>query len=280
MTLSPLLFGLFTTLLGGACAECYAYITYCVQPTAMNGIASVYLISTNVLISIVVIVLYTLTLRMAMRLGNLVFFDIHLLIFAGFGFPANSAAEHNKQRVLQSLFLVMSVYVCTWVFTVITILMTSLIGVTGTPREYILQYTGLGVAITISCNPYIYALRSIEYRNAFKKLYQRWSIKPVRVFQKLENRTLVKILQFVFKHIFNWSDCFGFIMCVNALYPTSSVAPPVVEFKKNVSSVKQKHVTIHPNTKLWFIPVFSDVPFKFKSKKCFLTVYFVGIEAV
>jgi hypothetical protein len=100
-------------------------------------------------------------------------FDIRLPFFAGFGFPANSAAEHNKQRVLQSLYLVMSVYVFTWFFTVITIFVTALIGVTGTPREYILQYTGIGVAITISCNPYIYALRSIEYRNAFRKLCEK-----------------------------------------------------------------------------------------------------------
>ena len=48
-----------------------------------------------------------------------------------------------------------------------------LLGVPPSQRFYISLYVGLGVVISVAFNGYVYALRSTEYRAAFKKLLFR-----------------------------------------------------------------------------------------------------------
>jgi hypothetical protein len=105
----------------------------------------------------------------------------------GFGGEAKSTAEKNKQRTLQSLFIIMFIYSSTWFatviilnliytigvyffFAIVTQIEIDLLGVSPSLRFYISLYVSLGIVISLSCNGYVYALRSTEYRAAFKKL--------------------------------------------------------------------------------------------------------------
>jgi hypothetical protein len=47
---------------------------------------------------------------------------------------------------------------------------TQSLGLSPSRSFYISLYTSLGIVISMSCNGYVYAFRSTEYRAAFKKL--------------------------------------------------------------------------------------------------------------
>jgi hypothetical protein len=129
----------------------------------------------------------------------------------GFGGEAKSTAEKNKQRTLQSLFIIMVIYSSTWFATVIILNLVSIMGEymfqisrfqaqsLGVRRPlsfYISLYTGLGVVISVACNGYVYALRSTEYRAAFRKLlFKHNNVQPRNVITVKSTKQIVATVQ-------------------------------------------------------------------------------------
>lgn len=188
MTLPAVVYGLAMWIYGLSRTSNEDYIFFCDIPTALHGRALTIGLVSNLLICLFVTVAYTVAYVSARRLGarRSTCTEYLEILHAGFGGESNSQAEQQKQYMLQSLMLVMLVYTVCWFSILIayaiitrpslgmamsTFSTTALLAaLTGEQIAYCGVYLSYGSALNNACNGYIYAWRSTEYRQAFKKV--------------------------------------------------------------------------------------------------------------
>ena len=118
MTLPAVFYSLACIVVGFVNISDEEIVYYCMPPSAFRLDALNFWVMTNMLICLLVVVIYTAAYVTARKLGKRVSLKNERNLLPGFGGNSNSQSEERKQRTLQSLMLIMAVYVCTWFMTV------------------------------------------------------------------------------------------------------------------------------------------------------------------
>ncbi|CEF66388.1 G protein-coupled receptor, rhodopsin-like family and GPCR, rhodopsin-like, 7TM domain and 7TM GPCR, olfactory receptor/chemoreceptor Srsx family-containing protein [Strongyloides ratti] len=127
----------------------------CMPPTAYNSYSRMIWILSNIIISIFVIV---------------IFFFTWIALRKSLKSMATSSEKSNLQqieRVLSSLIIIIGVYSCTWVLTILALLVTQIFPSNRNLVKTIEQQLAWLVIINASTSFPIYMLRTKDYRNAF-----------------------------------------------------------------------------------------------------------------
>uniref|UniRef100_A0A914W7X2 G-protein coupled receptors family 1 profile domain-containing protein n=1 Tax=Plectus sambesii TaxID=2011161 RepID=A0A914W7X2_9BILA len=125
-------------------------VGYCFPPTAFNGSSLTAWINSNGIIVILVIIIYSATAILLRK--------------------SEHASTESIKRVIGSLQLVVGVYCISWALTILANFLLKNITFTTDTRNWILMFTGWLVVINSSCNFFIYAWRSTDFRAAFAKI--------------------------------------------------------------------------------------------------------------
>uniref|UniRef100_A0A914W761 G-protein coupled receptors family 1 profile domain-containing protein n=1 Tax=Plectus sambesii TaxID=2011161 RepID=A0A914W761_9BILA len=125
-------------------------VGYCFPPTAFNGPSLTAWIDSNGAIVILVIIVYSAT---AIQLRR-----------------SHHSSTESIKRVIGSLQLIVGVYCASWALTILANSLVQNIAFSIDTKNWILMFTGWLVVINSSCNFFIYAWRSTDFRAAFAKL--------------------------------------------------------------------------------------------------------------
>lgn len=172
--------------------ECDVVVGYCYPPAVYGYISTVIWLLGSAIVCIFVLVVYIAAFVTAKRRqGDKRLPEVKITIFISDGQLSKQALK-VRNRTLQSLMVVMLVYVGSWLLLVIIQIVVNTLGaffcvliVVGDDRKH--KHAGVSssthfavnvygdylTTISQSCNAYVYMWRSTEYRKAFCKVVFR-----------------------------------------------------------------------------------------------------------